>query len=151
MTPLKSVNTLKSEPGLSSRSYTGDFKVVADISSGTLVNQGVVAVPDQSIKPREEYFGLVFTGFIDVPTTGLYRFYSDSDDGSTLSLHGKIVVDNDGMHNATERSGAIALEAGLHPIEIRMIEGMGQDLLRVSWLVPGSSKKELITAKAFVH
>ena len=151
MTPLKCVNTLKSEPGLSSRSYTGDFKVVADISSGTLVNQGVVAVPDQSIKPREEYFGLVFTGFIDVPTTGLYRFYSDSDDGSTLSLHGKIVVDNDGMHNATERSGAIALEAGLHPIEIRMIEGMGQDLLRVSWLVPGSSKKELITAKAFVH
>ncbi len=151
MTPLTSVNILKSEPGLASRSYTGDFKVVADIASGTLVNEGVVAVPDQSIKPREEYFGLVFTGFIDAPTTGLYRFYSDSDDGSTVSLHGAIVVNNDGMHNATEKSGAIALEAGLHPIEIRMIEGMGQDLLRVSWVVPGSDKKTLITAKAFVH
>ncbi|MFM7259026.1 MAG: PA14 domain-containing protein, partial [bacterium] len=78
-----------------------------------------------------------------------YRFFVDSDDGSTMSVHGKTVVDNDGPHSAAEKSGAIALEKGLHPIEIRMFEAAGQDLLRVSWIAPGASKKTEVPATAW--
>ena len=86
-----------------------------------------------------------------MPVDGVYRFHLDSDDGSTLALHGATVVDNDGPHSATEKSGAVALAKGLHPIEIRMFEGMGQDLLRLSWTVPGAAKKVEIPADAYRH
>jgi hypothetical protein len=89
--------------------------------------------------------------FIEVPADGLYRFFVDSDDGSIMKLHGTVVVDNDGPHSATEKSGAIALEKGLHPVEIRMLEAAGQDLLRVSWRGPGMTRKAVVPAAAWKH
>ena len=153
MTPLAAVQTLKADAGLAFRAFevAETIKSCAEIQSGHLANEGVVSVPSEAIKPREEFFGLILTGFVDVPQTGLYRFFVDSDDGSELSLHGKTLVNNDGLHSASERSGAIALAKGLHPIEIRMFEGSGQDLLRVSWQGPGMAKKALIGEKAFFH
>jgi hexosaminidase len=109
----------------------------------------VAELPSVSVKPREEEFGLVFTGFIEVPETGVYRFFVDSDDGSVMKIHGAVVVDNDGPHSATEKSGAVALEAGLHPVEIQMFEDAGQDLLRVSWTRPGDSVKAVVPASAW--
>ena len=114
-----------------------------------MVATSIVATPTVAPKPREEYFGLVFTGSIEVPETGLYRFFVDSDDGSLLRIGDVTVVDNDGPHSATEKSGAIALEKGVHPIELRMFEAAGQDLLRVSWLGPGMTKKAEVPASAW--
>jgi hypothetical protein len=140
------------EPGLSCASYEvpESIKDCAGITaSGTKVGEGVAEVPSVAIKPREEYFGLVLTGFIEVPADGLYRFFVDSDDGSVLKLHGRTLVDNDGLHSATEKSGAIALEKGLHPVEILMFEDAGQDLLRVSWRGPGMDAKAIVPASAW--
>jgi hexosaminidase len=75
----------------------------------------------------------------------------DSDDGSVLKIHGKVVIDNDGPHSATEKSAAVALDAGLHPIEILMFEAAGQDLLRLSWQIPGSNAKVPVPEAAFKH
>ena len=72
-----------------------------------------------------------------------------SDDGSTLAIDGAMVVDNDGPHSATEQSGAIALEKGLHPVEILMFEDAGQDLLRVSWRGPGMDAKAIVPGSAW--
>jgi hypothetical protein len=157
MKPLTAVQTFKADPGLAFRAYEvpESIKTCAEIdatkTAGKMVKEGVAPVPSESVKPREEFFGLVFNGFIEVPETGLYRFFVDSDDGSVLKLHGNTVVDNDGLHSATEKSAAIALEKGLHPIEIRMLEAAGQDLLRVSWQGPGMGKKTLVPAKAYIH
>ena len=46
-------------------------------------------------------------------------------------------------------SAAIALEKGLHPVEIRMLEAAGQDLLRVSWRGPGMTRKAVVPAAAW--
>jgi hypothetical protein len=153
LTPLTAVQTLKAEPGLAYRAFEvpESIKKCSEIDSGKLVKEGVTPLPSETVKPREEFFGLVFSGFIDVPATGLYRFFVDSDDGSVMKLHTTTVVDNDGLHSATEKSGAVALEKGLHPIEIRMLEAAGQDLLRVSWQGPGIAKKTLVPAKAYIH
>jgi alpha-L-fucosidase len=153
LTPLTAVQTLKADPGLAYRAFEvpESIKKCSEIDSGKLVKEGVTPLPSETVKPREEFFGLVFSGFIDVPATGLYRFFVDSDDGSVMKLHTTTVVDNDGLHSATEKSGAVALEKGLHPIEIRMLEAAGQDLLRVSWQGPGIAKKTLVPAKAYIH
>jgi hypothetical protein len=149
--PLPAVQTLKSDPGLAFAAYEvpPSIKSCAEITRATKVGEGVAETPSVAVKPREENFGLVFTGFIEVPAGGLYRFFVDSDDGSTMSVHGRMVVDNDGPHSATEKSGAIALDAGLHPVEIRMFEAAGQDLLRVSWIAPGAAKKAIVPAAAW--
>ena len=149
--PKPAVQPFTLADGLSYRAVTVSkgIKSCAAIAEGTLVAEGVAAEPSVAIKPREEEFGLIFTGFIEVPETGLYRIFVDSDDGSMMKIHGAVVVDNDGPHSATEKSGAIALEKGLHPIEILMFEDAGQDLLRVSWRGPGMDAKSVVPASAW--
>jgi hexosaminidase len=36
-----------------------------------------------------------------------------------------MVVDHDGFHGADERTGMVALRAGLHPVTIRFFQGEG--------------------------
>jgi alpha-L-fucosidase len=149
--PKPAVQPFTLADGLFYRAYTvaKGIKACAEIANGTLVAEGVATLPSEAVKPREEEYGLVFTGFVEVPETGLYRFFVDSDDGSMMKLHGAVVVDNDGPHSATEKSGAIALEKGLHPVEILMFEDAGQDLLRVSWRGPGMDAKMPVPASAW--
>ena len=151
--PVAAVQTLTIRDGLAFTAYEvpETIKSCAAITAGRKANEGIASAPSVAVKPREENFGLVFTGFIEVPKSGLYRLHLDSDDGSVLMLHGRTVVDNDGPHSATEKSAAIALEKGLHPIEIRMFEAAGQDLLRLSWQAPGSSAKVIVPESAFKH
>lgn len=149
--PIAGVQTFTLADGLAYRAFEvpDTIKSCAEITAHKQAGEGIAAQPSVAVKPREEFFGLVFTGFIEVPETGLYRFFVDSDDGSMMRVHGKTVVDNDGPHSATEKSGAIALEKGLHPVEIRMFEAAGQDLLRVSWIAPGGAKKVEVPATAW--
>jgi alpha-L-fucosidase len=137
--PKPAVQPFTLADGLSYRAFTVSkgIKSCAAIAEGTLVAEGVAAEPSVAIKPREEEFGLI------------YRIFVDSDDGSMMKIHGAVVVDNDGPHSATEKSGAIALEKGLHPIEILMFEDAGQDLLRVSWRGPGMDAKSVVPASAW--
>ncbi|WP_019036975.1 PA14 domain-containing protein [Psychroflexus tropicus] len=78
-------------------------------------------------------YSVRFTGFVDISTDDTYTFFTNSDDGSKLFIDGVEVVDNDGLHSATEVSGSIALTEGLHFIEILYFENTGDDLLEVSY------------------
>lgn len=70
-------------------------------------------------------FGCVFRGFIEVPTSGWYTLYTNSDDGSALYIGEQQVVENDGLHGMRERSGTIALQAGRHAIRVEFFERGG--------------------------
>ncbi len=153
LTLAPAVQALTIDAGLAYTTYSlaETTKACAQIRSGKKESEGVAATPSVAIKPREEFFGLTFTGFIDAPEDGLYRFFVDSDDGSRLTVQGTLVVDNDQLHSAAERSGAIALAKGLHPIELDMFEAAGQDLLRVSWITPSNAKKVVVPAEVWKH
>ncbi|MDR0688364.1 MAG: metallophosphatase, partial [Prevotellaceae bacterium] len=67
--------------------------------------------------------------WIKIPDTGLYRFYTFSDDGSTLYIDGQPVVSNDGSHSKRYAYGTVALNAGFHDLRLRYFEDhMGQTL-----------------------
>ncbi len=72
-----------------------------------------------------ERFALRLSGWLRVPDDGLYEFALSSDDGSSLQIGDRVVVDNDGPHGVEERTGMIALRAGLHPITVRYFQGGG--------------------------
>jgi hypothetical protein len=53
--------------------------------------------------------GLRRTGYINVPTTGIYIFEPRTCDGSRLSIDGQLVADNDGVHSTAIRRYSVAL------------------------------------------
>jgi hypothetical protein len=58
-------------------------------------------------------FGADITGCFTAPTTGVYQFATNSDDGSQLFLNGVLNVDNGGPHGPNFAAGSpIALTAG---------------------------------------
>lgn len=95
-------------------------------------------------------FVATVSGWIDVPTDGLYRFRLTSDDGSTLDLDDARLIDNDGRHSARPReSEPISLTKGSHPFRIDHFDGGGSRVLRLEWTTPeGPEQYVLIPAEA---
>ena len=95
--------------------------------------------PDHS----EENYGFRYTGYVSVPETGNYTFYTTSDDGSELSIGDQLLVDNGGTHSNRTRSGEIALEAGRHPITVRFFGHTINDGLVVEYEGPSLPRQEI--------
>jgi hexosaminidase len=68
---------------------------------------------------------------LEVPATDVYTFTLESDDGARLAVSRRVVVDNDGLHSALEKRGAIALAKGWHPIVIEYFNKTGSQALEV--------------------
>ncbi len=92
---------------------------------------------------RNDYFAFQFTGYVQIPTTGQYTFYTASDDGSQLSIGSTLVVNNNGLHAEEERSGTINLAAGKHAITVTFFEKAGGEVLACRWSGPGIGKQAI--------
>jgi len=100
--------------------------------------------------------GAIYDGCIDISVTGTYRFYTNSDDGSTLYVRKPgdedytFVVNNDGLHGMATKSGTIALTAGTTiSVRVEFFENYGGKGIIVYWAPPGSSQV-VIPASAWV-
>ena len=89
-----------------------------------------------------------FSGLIDVPHTGNWTFYINSDDGSALWINHNLTVENAGMHGMVEKSATVYLEAGHHDFRIEFFEGGGPHGLIFSWQGPNTTKA-VIPSTAF--
>ena len=89
-------------------------------------------------------WALRLTGSITIAQAGTYQFATESDDGSDLTINGTQVVNNDGLHAMTVRTGSIALQPGTYPIVARMFENDGDHGMRVLWQPPGARAMTLI-------
>jgi signal transduction histidine kinase len=74
--------------GLDYYCYAVDGEALPDFGRLTPLKTGTVKNFDLSVLPRPEHVGLVFTGFLEVPDDGLYKFFTKSDDGSRLYVTG---------------------------------------------------------------
>ena len=82
---------------------------------------------------RANNWSAVYSGYVTVPTSDTYTFYTGSDDGSRLFIGSTLVVDNDFSQGVFERSGQIALLAGTHRITIQYGQGNGGYALYVNY------------------
>jgi alpha-L-fucosidase len=141
--PEASVKIENVEPGISYKYFEGNWERLPDFSSMKVLKEGTI--PSFVLVPEKaaDYYGVEYTGFINIPVDGVYTFYTASDDGSRLFIGDKLIVDNDTQHGTIEKSGSIALAKGLHPIRVAFFESSGGDELEVLYRGAGILKKEI--------
>jgi chitodextrinase len=95
-------------------------------TAGEILNSGLL-----------DYVAMAFDGYLDVPTTGSYRFYLNSADGSKLYIDNKLVISNDGVHSMREYYTDLNLSAGPHVFRLEFFEYTGSAGLELDWAGPG--------------
>ncbi|MCA9103484.1 MAG: hypothetical protein KDA63_20160, partial [Planctomycetales bacterium] len=105
---------------------------------------------DFATSGRASNLGAVFEGYVAVPATDLYTFYTESDDGSALYIGDTLVVDNDGLHGMQEAAGQIGLKAGLHAVRVEFFESGGAAGL-IARIAGGGLPKQVIPGSLWSH
>ena len=85
------------------------------------------------------YFEAIYTGAINITTSGTYTFGTDSDDGSMVYIDGNAVQNLNGFRGESgfpASTGSIALSAGQHQITIGYYQGTGGYGLKAGYQGP---------------
>lgn len=143
-------NPSNSINGINYSYFHGTWSVLPAFTTLTPVASGLVLNFDISPRTQNDNFGFRHTGYISVPTNGIYTFYTSSDDGSKLYIGTTMVVNNDGLHGNQETSGQIGLMAGKHAITVDFFERIGSEILTVSYQGPGLSKQIVPNSSLFI-
>ena len=108
-------------------------------------------VTADSSLPQQD-FSIEWSGWLRIDRDGQYAFSTRSDDGSTVEIDGRVVVDNGGLHGPTRRSATVAMTAGAHPIRVRFMQAAETYEFYASWTPPGAPDElALPTLQLFVH
>lgn len=84
-------------------------------------------------------FFVTWTGTLVAPTAGRYRMTLGSDDGSSLFIDRRRVVDDSGVHPYREASATVALTAGPHRVTLRFRDVAGLARMVWRWQPPGGA------------
>ena len=99
-----------------------------------------IALPDQA---RHDSYALRFTGAIEIPQSGSWSFHLASDDGSSLWIDGKKVIDHGGIHGSGFKSARLELTQGAHALMVTFFEAAGDADLRLQWNGPGTPRGDV--------
>ncbi len=143
VSPGPAVTPTSSLPGLAYSYYEGEWDAIPDFSTVKPIATGSTETLTLKMKKRDEYFGVRFRGYVDVPATAIYRFILSSDDGSRLLIDGTTVVDNDGLHGSTDKAGYCPLMKGKHDVEVLYFNKTGDATLSLMMAKPGEAAKEV--------
>ena len=127
--------------------YQGTWNNLPAFNTLTPVLTGYLSNISLSPSPTTVDFAFKFTGIINIPTTGLYTFYTTSDDGSNLYVGGfdsaHLVVKNDFLQGATQRSGTVTLTKGSYPIYVTYFQNGGGYSLVAAYKGPGIAQQTI--------
>jgi hypothetical protein len=131
--PAASIKADIKQKGMKFEYFEGEWENLPDFSKLTAIQTGTANQMDLTCVNKTSRYALRFKGFIKIPQTEVYSFYVNSDDGTKLTISGKEVLVNDGVHGMQEVRGDIGLEAGWHPIELIYFQGDGGQGLEVRY------------------
>ncbi len=123
--------------------YEGSWNDVPDFSKLTPKATGGTSRIDETLKQRDERFGLRFEGFLRIDREGDYTFTLHSDDGSRLAIDGRTVVDNGGVHAPQTKRGRAKLTPGWHEVVVEFFEQGGGEELTAHYEGPGIACRPL--------
>ncbi len=129
--------------GLAYKYYEGSWNKLPDFGAMKPKAMGAAKSIDVSYRKRNDHFGLRFEGALAISKAGEYTFHLGSDDGSWLKINNKMVVNHDGIHGYSMRSGKIRLEKGTHHVLVDIFEQAGDEKVQAEIEGPGMSRRPL--------
>ena len=159
-------------PEVSARAVLDQWSLIQQVSGGGTVQNGLLGVyfsrADLTLPVAARVDGTVdfdwvvgsphpalggdgwsarWTGQLVPPVSGLYTFFTRSDDGVRLWVNGQQLVNNWTLHAVTENSGTVQLQAGV-PVDVRLefFENSAQAVCKLWWSAPGISKQPVPSA-----
>lgn len=130
--------------GLKYSYYEGDWDAMPEFSALTALGTGVISEPLIIEEAKDEYFGICFEAYINIPEDGMYSFSLKSDDGSLLFINDVLLIDNDKTHSAVELNAGIALARGFHSLKLEYFQKTGGKELELLLSGPGIGNKQNI-------
>ncbi len=147
--PITAVSERDLRAGLRYAYYEGEWDSIPEFTAMVPAATGLTTSIDLDVRQRNENFGLRLSGFVRIPSAALIRFVLNCDDGGTLHVAGREVVNNDGLHGTQARDGYIALGAGSHPLEIEYFNRLGGKTLKVEWGARGEPPRPITPEQLF--
>jgi hypothetical protein len=148
---LAKVKERKLEDGLTFRAYewSSDAGAAPKYDALDPAKTGIVETPTLEVRTRDDWYAVVYTGYLKIDEKGPHTFYLESDDGSDLYISGTPVIENLGMHGMQEVSQEVILEKGHYEVRITFYQGSGGHGLNLKWKAPGMEAKQPIPASVF--
>jgi len=124
-------------PGLDYRYFEGAWQNLPDFSKLEAKKTGTVEDVGLSVQDQRDNFGIVFSGYLKIAEKGEYILATRSDDGTRLTLAGKELILNDGIHDMISvPSRPILLSPGFYPLEVEYFEAGGGEGIEVHTYSP---------------
>jgi hexosaminidase len=145
------VTSSSGRPGLGYKYYEGRFLSPGEIA-GEPAGTGILDRPELPSAARENYFAIVYEGYIDAPEKAVYDFSLSTGRGKgILYINEMNVVDNTAeIPRYYQNNGKIALEAGSHRIRLVYLSTSIRGHLRVGCTYNGN-ELNAIPASWFTH
>lgn len=137
------LNDLDIAAGLQYSYYEGTWDKLPDFSKLTPKAVGEAEAFDVNLAKRKDNFALRFDGTIKIDADSDLLFLLGSDDGSRLSIDGKVLIDNDGIHPFSQKRKPLKLKAGLHSVVVEFFEQGGGEELQVLFEAKGKPPQDL--------
>lgn len=141
--------------GLKYSTFIGDTALfqgnIPDYNTMKVHDTGSISTLSLAKRPQDQYFGMRFSGWLRVPTDGMWNFGLASDDGSRFSIGGIAIVNNDGQHGTDDTiKGSIRLQAGYHPYVLDYLQGQAGYELDMFMSGPGVSWRTVANSDFFI-
>ncbi len=131
---------------------TGKWKSIPNLDKLPAKAKGkVYRIGLTEIQEDHFQFFVRFQGVLRIDTSANYHFHLTSDDGSMLYLDEKVVINHDGEHGESTKSGEIYLTAGLHPIRIDYFQAGGGKMLKLTYGLQGEEAREIPADKLMIE
>ena len=88
-------------------------------------------------------YSVRWKGWIHLDQDGIYRFATNSDDGSYLKFDGKTLIRNGGAHGLKKVSAEISVQKGVYPLEILYFQIGGASVMETLWTPPDKTEQQL--------
>lgn len=101
---------------------------------------------------NSNHFSVRWSGWLDVPATGTYRFQTVGDDGIRLRVNGELLIDRWVVRGSTtDTTAAVSLVAGERvPISLEYFDNTGSAVARLRWWAPGTTSYVAIPAERLI-
>ncbi len=130
------------------RYFEGTWETIPNFDALKPVAAGTLSPAFLDLRPRRRdvNFAFVFEGVLNVPQTGDYVFFLDSDDGARITVGGqKAVEKNMSGGQGMEQRATLHLAAGRVPFRADYFQGGALFGLSLAWSGPGFARRPLAT------